>query len=233
MIININDYVGRYISQHGYWATEDIDLIKMLIDFQLKKFETIVFYDVGANIGTHTLAIAKVYSDRVKIRAFEAQRQIYNMLCGTMAINGITNAYLYNNAVSNTDNDTIEIALPDYNSVNNFAGLELIPPKLSDNQDLVKTSTEQIKTICIDSFDERVDFIKIDIEGMEDKALMGATKTIEAHRPICFIELLKTDRDFVMDYFKKLNYVGFIGSIDLIAIPIEYQLQINGLQKVL
>lgn len=230
IIININDNgIGSHIRQYGYWANDDIDLIKLLVDFQLKKHETITFYDIGANIGTHSLAISK-HSDKIKIRAFEAQRQIFNMLFGTMAINGITNVHCYNNAVSNIDNDIMEIFLQDYNCSNSFGSLELIKSQFRSEYDAtIKASKEQIKTISIDSFNERVDFIKMDIEGMEDKALVGGAKTIEMHRPICFIEVLKTDYDFILNYFKKLNYIGLLyKTTDLFAIPMEFGLGING-----
>lgn len=155
------------------------------------------------------------------------------MLCGTIAINGIVkNVYCHHNAVSNTDNETIEIALPDYDTANSFGSLEIIEPRNSDNQNIVKTHTEKIKTISIDSFEEKIDLIKIDIEGMEDKALLGARKTISAHRPVCFVEVLKTDKEFVIDYFRNLRYVGYLKGSDLIVIPIEHKFGITGLERI-
>src|SRR5260370_34734642 len=110
IIINVNDtQVGKDIIQYGYWGFEEIALIRHLIDRRLEKDKTITFYDVGANIGTHTFAIAKEHSAKVTIRAFEAQRNIYNMLCGTIAINGITNVFCYHSAGSNTENAITEI----------------------------------------------------------------------------------------------------------------------------
>lgn len=101
IIINLNDNaIGRQISQYGYWATDDINIINTLVNVQLDKFGQIMFYDVGANIGTHSLAIAKTHPDTVAIRAFEAQRQVFNMLCGTMAINGLSNVHCHHNAIS-------------------------------------------------------------------------------------------------------------------------------------
>jgi FkbM family methyltransferase len=233
VIINVNDtQVGKDIIQYGYWAMEDIIIIKSLLDKLLESNEVITFYDVGANIGTYALAIAKMYSTKVHIRAFEAQRNVYNMLCGNIAINGITNVFCHHSAVSNVDNDKIEIKLPDYGSANNFGGIELIEAKYSDNQTVVKTHTETVSTITIDSFDEKVDFIKMDIEGMEDKALLGAHQTISTYKPICCIEVMKTDKKFVVNFFRKLSYVGFIKNFDLFAIPIERKLQINELQRI-
>lgn len=233
IIVNINDTViGKHISQLGYWAKDDIKLIKQLIDFLLTKKEMITFYDVGANIGTHALAVGKTYGEKVKVRAFEAQRQIFNMLCGTVALNGLNNIFCYNLAVSDGSEGKIKISLPNYDEVNNFGGLELIQPLRSDNQEMVKNNFEEIATTTLDEFNEAVDFIKMDIEGMEDKAFKGAKLILEKYKPICFIEILKTDVEFLITLFKEMGYLGFQKNADLIVIPIEHQVQINGLNRV-
>lgn len=72
----------------------------------------------------------------------------------------------------------------------------------------------------------------MDIEGMEDKAFKGAKLILEKYRPICFIEILKTDVEFLITLFKELGYLGFQKNADLIVIPIEHQVQINGLNRV-
>ena len=233
IIINTHDaIIGRSISQLGYWAADDIGLIRTLLDVQLKKADHLTFYDVGANIGTHTLAIAKTYGSKVKVRAFEAQRQIFNMLCGTVALNGLSNVHCHHHAVSGVSGEVLEIALPDYNSANNFGGLELLAPQRSDNGHMVKTSMDRVTTLSIDSFDERVDFIKMDIEGMEDKALSGATVTVDRHRPICFVEIFKTDVPYVVEFFRSRGYLGFKKAHDLIVILVEYQIQVVAAERV-
>jgi FkbM family methyltransferase len=233
IIINVNDmYIGRHISLYGYWAKDDIELIKSLVGFLLTKKEVVTFYDVGSNIGTHALAIGKTYGEKVKVRAFEAQRQIFNMLCGTVALNGLENIFCHNLAVSDGSIKRMEIQLPSYSNTNNFGGLELVPPKISDNQKMIKNNLEDIAVIALDEFDEVVDFIKMDIEGMEDKALIGARKAIETYRPICFIEICKTDVYFVTSFLKEMSYLGFLKDGDLIAVPEEYKIQIEGLNRV-
>ena len=232
IIINVNDSViGKYISQTGYWAKDDIELIKQLLNFLLEKKDSVVFYDVGANIGTHSLALGKTYGEKIKIRAFEAQRQIYNMMCGTIALNGLNNIYCHNLAVSDEADQLIQVALPNYGDSNNFGGLELVTALRSDNQEMVKVNYELIKTATLDSFCENVDFIKMDIEGMEDRAFMGAGSIFEKNKPICFVEILKTDIDFLIRFFRDRGYFGFQKAADLIAIPSEYQIQINGLNR--
>jgi hypothetical protein len=74
---------------------------------------------------------------------------------------------------------------------------------------MTKTQSESVTTVTIDQFDEAVDFLKMDIEGMEHVALQGAKQTIQAHRPICFVEMWKTDTESVNQFFKQLNYVAY------------------------
>ncbi len=233
IIVNRYDkYIGTEISRNGYFGKVDIDLIKRLIELRLKVSSKICFYDVGANIGTHTLAIAKSYQDKIAIRSFEAQRMVYYMLCGTIAMNGLNNVNAENVAVSNENGSQIEIELPDYTQSNNFGGLELIPPVRSDNGNMVKSTYEVVTTRTLDSYDELVDFLKIDIEGMEDKALSGAVNLIDKGRPICFIEILKTDTTFVKDFFMSRNYTSFKKGHDWILIPKEAKINLQGLEKV-
>jgi len=232
IIVNANDSgVGRTIIESGYYATIDIELIKQLLNFLYLRKDKLVLYDVGANIGTHVLALAKTYGEKLSIRAFEAQRFIFYMTCGTVAINGLQNVHCYNLAVSNENGKYIDLMLPDYSKENNFGSFELVPPIKSDNQNMVKNSNETIGTVTLDSFNESVDFIKMDVEGMEDKALEGAERVIRNSRPICFIETLKSDFGFLVNYFHSKNYCGFQKGDDLIAIPLEFAIQIEGLAR--
>ncbi len=234
IIINTHDSViARQIIAQGYWAGEDINLIKQLIGQQLQQRAHVTFYDVGANIGTHTLALAKSFAGRIKVRAFEAQRMVYHMLCGTVAINGLENVWCHHHAVGDVDGAPLEIGLLDYHHHNNFGALELRPPQHSDQQEAVKVRTETVRTITLDSFDEPVDFLKIDVEGMEDAVLRGAARAIGQHRPMVFVEVHKTDALFVQQFFQsQLNYTAFLRGIDLILIPLEWNLQVNGAQRV-
>lgn len=234
MIINANDqYIGRSIEVYGYWAQDDIHLIKSLLDLLLTVKPTIKMYDVGSNIGTHSVALAKLLGDKISIRAFEAQRQVYYLLCGNIAVNGLDNVHCHHTAVSDVSNNTILINLPDYNMPNNFGGLELIEPTKSDNQYMTKTRSELVTTICLDQFNEDVDFIKMDIEGMEHLALKGAKKLIEKSRPICFVEMFKTDTDSVKKFFKKNNYVAYAYKPDdWVFFPSESNFCINGKEQI-
>lgn len=59
------------------------------------------------------------------------------------------------------------------------------------------------------------EFIKVDVEGWEPRALRGMRKTIEAKRPMVFVEInagaLKDNgfsADDIFGFFKELKYTG-------------------------
>ena len=233
MIINGNDlYIGRSLEVHGVWAGDDINVIAQICAFLLQSKPQIRVYDVGSNIGTHSIALATIFGDSISIRAFEAQRQVYYMLCGNVAVNGLINIECEHLAVSDGTIDFINIDLPDYGSANNFGGVELMTPNVSDNQNMVKQGQEIVECVTIDRFDEPVDFIKMDIEGMEHLALAGAVKTL-ASRPVCFVEMTKTDQAQVKKIFNRAGYRAYAyKQEDWIFVPDESSLHLVGLETV-
>ena len=236
IIININDqFIGKSFLNKKYWGLQDIEVISKMIEFKCKKKNRIVFYDVGANIGTHSIALSNIFKNKIVIKAFEAQSNIYEMFNQTIKINNLDNIKLYHNAVSDKNDEIIRVNLPDYSKNNNFGGLELFKPSQnSDNNQMKKSGIfEDIKTIKLDIFDEEVDFIKIDVEGMENLVLEGSKKLIVNHRPLLFMELLKSKLDEITEFFKDKDYTIYIKGMDAFIIPVESKINLEGLKRLL
>ena len=200
--------------------------------YLLGRKRNVTIYDVGANIGTHTLALAKINPDRVLVRSFEAQSKVFYMLCGTVALNGLGNVHCHNNVVGEDNFKFIKMKIPDYSGNYNFGGFEVKDIAKSDNQDMEKPFIERIQMITLDSFNESVDILKIDVEGMEESVLSGAVQIFESSRPICFIEYFKSNRENIFKFFRDRKYIGYATHQDLLAVPESMDIQINGLQRV-
>jgi FkbM family methyltransferase len=69
---------------------------------------------------------------------------------------------------------------------------------------------KNVKVTTLDSqFNNKaVDFIKIDIEGGEWPAILGAKKLILTQKPILMVEI-QADRDSIFEFMKNQNYIGF------------------------
>jgi hypothetical protein len=101
IIINSFDrFIGASILKTGGWEEHNIDLLVQMLSLKLQSKQRVRYYDVGANIGTHVLALAKRFGPKIEVRAFEAQPAIFHMLCGTLALNGLLTVSAHLNAVS-------------------------------------------------------------------------------------------------------------------------------------
>lgn len=154
-----------------------------------------VVLDIGANIGVTTVVFARAAGPRGVVHAFEAQRTIYHMLAGNMALNSIDNAYCYYQAVGAAAGSA-SIPRLDYRKHASFGSIELNRAQQSDAAQ--QAADGQFDQVPMDSVDAlqlpRVDLIKIDVEGMEADVLAGAEQTISRHRPLMYIEYLKSDK---------------------------------------
>jgi len=135
--------------------------------------------DVGGNNGNFTIDFAHLVGDNGVVHTFEPQRIIYYQLCTNVFLNGLTNVYCHNEAVSNVDG-YLMVETPNYLDKGevNFGAAEI-----------VTEGGEQVKSSRLDSrtFKDVV-FIKIDVQGYEPFVIEGATNTINTHRPYLFVE---------------------------------------------
>lgn len=178
VIYNANDYyMGNCISEYGEYCDEEIKLLSTLI----KKGDTVL--DIGANIGLMTIPFSKMVGSNGKIYSFEPQSKIYYILCSNIVINNLNNVESRNLAVGDS-NEFLYLSNIDYSKSNNFGGISL-----SNNGEI------KIPQIKLDDVPfEKLNLLKIDVEGMELKVLNGAQKTLNKHRPIMYIENDRPDK---------------------------------------
>ncbi len=208
-MIGENDtYMKEEILKTGYWAHIEIEAFHTVLKNRKSTNINPVFLDVGSNIGTHSIALSKLLDSKIEIHSFEAQTMLQTVALINFKLHKIKNIHHYNLAISDHTGETIHFRNPDYHSRNNFGGLELIEPRNSDNHDMKWDGWGRVETSTIDAFDFNVDLIKLDIEGMEDKAIRGALDTISRCRPAVYCEMTKTDEDFISDFFKEIDYVN-------------------------
>lgn len=192
-----------YLSQTG--KSRDDVVISKLVQYVRKRGYGSVFVDVGANFGCFSFAMRKYCKE---VHAFEAQRIIYNMLAGSVALNGWLNVFTYNVAIG-ADYFNIEIPQFDYNRSLSFGSIEF---GAEQKEQLAQTrmdtnNREFVIQKPLDAFDfDRVDLLKIDVEGMELEVLAGAHSVIVECRPIIMIEHLKSDKVALRTKLEEFDY---------------------------
>ena len=60
--------------------------------------------------------------------------------------------------------------------------------------------------------------ITVDVEGMEEDLLAGAKKSIEKYKPILLIEIIKSNKENIEKYLKKLDYKIFNMGMNILAV---------------
>lgn len=230
MIVNRLDYalapdgqsgygVGFQLLNKGNYDPEEINLVKFLAKDMADQLDRpITMIDGGANIGVHTIEWAKSLGHRGRIVAFEAQEHIYHMLCGNVAINNCFNVKLFNAALSATEG-WLDIPKPNYNDTGSFGSMELKQHDKSENIGQQLTMKTKVGTVAIDNFDfQHLDFLKLDIEGMEMEALGGAKQTIERCKPRMLIEIIKINRADIAGWLDEIDYKTFPFAGNFIAV---------------
>lgn len=170
---------------YGEWARGESDAICSF----LKPGDVAI--DVGANIGTMTIPMAKKVGGSGLVISFEPQRAPFMCLCGNVALTHCLQQVRCLNAAAGDRDDMIDVPVVDINKPFNVGGVRL----QDTNYDAaVKLRKEAVPVMTIDGLAlNRVNLIKIDVETMESKVLAGAIETVLRCRPVIFAEALYDD----------------------------------------
>jgi FkbM family methyltransferase len=197
-----NGLVDTSICREKIWEPKVTDFIYETLN------EGDVFLDIGANIGYFSLLGAKCVGDSGKVVAFEPIPSLVNQIKSSVKENNIFNIDLINKACGDKEGSMV---LTKYD--HNIGKSSLINTEEEGN------STEVINVLTIDSFCkyfERINLIKLDVEGFEPEVLMGAKQTLRRLKPIIIFEfapkrmLKKTDGDEkTKNLFKLLDGLGY------------------------
>lgn len=178
-----------------------------------------VVIDAGANIGLVSVPVANSLKARNGlVLAFEVQRPLYNALCGSAALNDLDNLYVFNQGLGN-NSGFIDVPAQTYSQPADFGTLSLVGKQIVP----LKTKMDAVPMITIDYLDlGRLDFLKIDVEGMELDVLSGGLKTIQQYRPWCWVEYWRCDKPALLSFFNALNYVLYqMDSLNVLCAPLE------------
>ena len=234
-----DQYIGRSLERYGEFSQLEVELFEQL----LRPRQLVV--EAGANIGAHTVPLARLVGESGRVHAFEPQRVVFQTLCANVALAGLTNVHCHHAAVGETAG---EIVVPpiDYRQENNFGGLGL-----GEFQ-----QGEKVPLVTIDSLNlPACHLLKADVEGMERAVLRGARATIEKFRPILYVEndrqekstpLVQHIRDLGYKLFwhrpplfnpgnqfeNRENVFGTIVSLNLLCIHGSVKASISGLKEV-
>jgi FkbM family methyltransferase len=232
MLVNRHDY--RLVEDGGYgvgfqllntssFDQEEVDIALKLLNTRRQHFgDGVVAIDCGANIGVHTIEWARFMYGWGEVVAFEAQERVYYALCGNITMNNCFNAHAVWAAVG-AENGQIAVPVPDYFTPSSFGSLELRQRDgnefIGQAVDYSPEKTKPTPLLALDGLDmHRLDFMKIDIEGMEMEALSGARNQIARFKPQMLIEKIKSNEAEIGAFLADLGYKTFPLGLNLLAV---------------
>jgi FkbM family methyltransferase len=134
--------------------------------------------DVGANLGTYALPLAKTYPG-LELVCFEPQLPICELLRKNVELNQLRNIVAHAIGLSDSPRQ-VSSTLPDYELEPNIGAFSL-DAEVQAREYEVKTQgeTQTVELKTLDSFSFRdVRIIKLDVEGLELAVLQGGQQTL-------------------------------------------------------
>jgi FkbM family methyltransferase len=177
-LYNRNDrFIGRSLETYGEWCEAELALLRPCV-----RSGSLVL-DIGANIGTHTVPLAKWAGPAGRVIAFEPQRLVFQTLCANVALNGLTNVVCLNKGVGRAPG-MVRVPVLNPEAALNFGSVRLAGTDGGEPTEIMTVDGLGLPACHL---------MKIDVEGMEAEVLEGAAATIARCRPVLFVENNTTD----------------------------------------
>jgi FkbM family methyltransferase len=174
-IVDSDQVISRSLSLYGEWAQNELALQERIA------VSGACVLDVGAFVGTHTLAFSRFVGPTGKVYSFEPRREIYTVLSKNIATNACSNVRALNVGLGSTQR-TLRLPCMDLTRPGNFGGMSLA-------ESVSHPGSYESRIETIDGLDiGKIDFIKLDVEGMERQVLDGAHRAISQYQPLILCE---------------------------------------------
>ena len=143
-----------------------------------------VILDIGSNIGYYAVHEAVLVGPKGLVIAVEPQPHVYKALLISFKTNGLKNYIAFKRAISNT-RGSIELAI---SSLSNWSRVDVYG-RDSDVLKRIVVEASSVDELVNELGLQKLDLVRMDVEGYEEKILEGMQNTIERFRPIICMEL--------------------------------------------
>ena len=173
-ILNPSDHLQKDIFWYGEYDRWTVHHLKRM----LKKGDT--FLDVGANIGYISITLAEALRRRCAIHAFEPNPPTFAKMRRNIALNhleGVIEAH----ALALSDGEATGYMIESQGNTGTAS--------IGFNHEGAAVQTIRLDRFCETRALTRLDVIKVDIEGFEERFLAGARGVLERFRPQLCLEI--------------------------------------------
>ena len=203
--INYSLDLSCMMQWYVYWDFKARDREKL---YSLAKPGDVIF-DVGTNIGETLLNFARLTGEKGYVYGFEPDDENYANVQKNISLNRFNNVHVFKKAVS----DKIETVKLFVVEPHNRGMNRILEPEEQHGESFVTLEATTLDAIVREQPVNRLDLVKIDIEGYEMHALRGAKETLTRFHPKLFIEVgytrllsHKTSPNELVRYLEGLGY---------------------------
>jgi FkbM family methyltransferase len=173
---NLNENLALEIFANGEYEPEIVTLIERIL-----KITGGAFVDVGANIGSITMPLAKKMKS-VHFFLIEASPWIFNVLKHNLETNSLTNVQPFNFCMSDRQMDAVKFFAP-----KGKFGKGSMKQVFTDEFELVESIT--LDQLIINEKVSQVTLIKVDVEGFEQQVFAGGKELLSRYNsPVIIFE---------------------------------------------
>ena len=199
----------------GFFSSFEKDTANAIL--KMSDAKNPVILDIGANIGLFTKAFARSSRKPKRIISVEPSSYVYEIL--RRVSRNLPNVKCFQVAISDT-RGVVNLNMPVKPSGSIRVGLSHIGKSEQKEQLIEKVKTNTLDGFIYENVKEKIDIVKIDVEGAEGLVLSGARKLLQDDRPIWFVEISDFGNRFdsraedIFEDFLALNYEPFIYTLD-------------------
>jgi FkbM family methyltransferase len=181
MLLDPDDSVSAEILRKGSWEPESWNAIRPYLTGDA------VFVDVGAHTGYYSLKAAAALGPRGRVIAVEPNPPTLKKLQGNISASNASRVHVYPVACSDRDS-TLVLSRANTKPTS--------PSRANAAQEGAVAAGYRIRArpldaIVLDDGVQRVDVIKIGVEGAETLVLRGAQWTLDRFHPVVIVELIE------------------------------------------
>ena len=224
--------IGSHLMFGGHWEAHYTAAFERL----LRPGNVVV--DIGANHGVYALIAAARVAPNGHVYAFEGSEHFCELIRASISVNGLDRIItVVNRAVADRAFETTLVADVQMSGGGHLAaeGVSEAPPASS-----LGTRSQAIQCIALDDYFsdpvQKVDAIKMDIEGAEGLALKGMARLVDRSPTVKimmeFVPHLMArypcDAAYAVDFFKARNFMCWTINPDASLAPARWESLLDG-----
>lgn len=157
---------------------------KLILD-EIKKDMTVL--DIGSNIGYYAILESKLVGPSGKVFSIEPSPKNFELLEENLKLQKMNNFQLFNLAIG-SKNEKLEFVI---SGKSNWSKIKEKNDIIGKNDKIITVLVKPLDLFCEENLLEKIDLIRMDVEGYEENIIAGGKETLRKFKPTLMIEIHK------------------------------------------